>query len=76
MDRLTKLKNNKLWRDANKEFFYTVDKEDYEWLIDHVEKLEQIRNVFYVEDTIVLDGYRMIIEIFEGKETIHRSKRQ
>lgn len=46
------------------------------WLIEQAEKLEEIRKVFYAEDTNVVDGYRKIIEVFEGKETPTRDKRK
>ena len=49
--------------------------EHTDWLIEQAEKLEEIREVFYADATNVVDGYRKIIEIFEGKEISIRRPR-
>ena len=41
-ERLESLKRNREWTEATGEKFYTVDKKDYEWLIEQAERLEAI----------------------------------
>lgn len=48
---------------------------DLDFVFQQAEKLEEIREVFYAENTNVVDGYRKIIEVFEGKEVPKRNKR-
>jgi hypothetical protein len=65
------LEEIKEWFNANEE----IHEFQIEWLIKQAEKLEEIKSVFYAEDTNVVDSYRKIIEVFEGKVTPSKTKR-
>lgn len=71
VDKLQEIKDKYMYW----EYDFNLNKEDINWLIEQTEKLEEIRKVFYAEDKNVVDGYRKIIEVFEGKEVPTRNSR-
>lgn len=58
------------------EDYHEIKTSQLKWLIEQAENLEKIRETFYAEDTNVVDGYRKIIEVFEGKEKPTRNIRK